>query len=1235
MRHLSFFIASCLIILLFSCGDTSHIGVENDHFDADRPHNPWVFRSVLDSQARMVTLALHDDLWASYNTNECAVYKVWKGHVHFDGAVYTTVHGPQPTTVGDSYIEPQDQRWLIKEGDQTSAVTVQYNGHEFIGDRAYLKYTLTDQKGRSMNVVESPDYFENSNGQSGLVRNFTTSNVPAGVEVILHTTISSIALESSLSTDGKFEKSGSTALQANNLTGLALDGNLVLNTNSDTEVKAIFTRQPLIPNTRVRAAAALADIPEGARLINRSDCKTCHNTYRKTVGPAYLEVARKYRNTEANIAMLVSKVKDGGAGVWGQAAMTAHPELSDTAATTMVSYIMGLDAEEEKNETAIMNAPANPNLKFIDGETDVFKDNLLPGLRLRYFSPGKEIKGFESLKWKSEPQAELIIPNISLLDEDLEGAGDNFGLLIEGYVHIPKENNYVFRLISDDGSLMMLHGEQIIDNGGFHGAEAKDGEVALKKGYHKFTVKFFQGSGGKNLQLQWRSFNDEGGFQVIPASQFSHHKVDQAGGGNASGLKLSKDVQIPGDRFPLQEVHPSFTIKQARPETFLPKVGGIDFLDDGRMVVSTWDPAGSIYIIDGHATGDPSQMTAKTIAKGLAEPLGLKVVDNEIYVLQKQELTKLIDHNGDDLIDEYQTVSNNWLTSGNFHEFAFGLEYLDGYFYATLATAIQPGGASTTPQITDRGKVAKISKEDGSIEFVAQGLRTPNGIGVGVDGELFIADNQGDWLPASKIVHVQKGAWYGSRSVDFVGTNKLKETLPVVWLPQDEIGNSPSTPTYLDKGIYKGQMIHGEVTHGGIKRVFVEKVNGQYQGCVFRFIQGLESGVNRIRWSPDGALYVGGIGSTGNWGHSGKLWYGLQRLEFDENESAFEMLAVRAKSNGLEIELTESLKEGDGWNPEDYEVRQWRYQPTENYGGPKIDDQELLVRTASVSDGGKKVFLEVDGIKDGYHVIYVRLKKNFISTMNHELWTTEAWYTMNNIPENNLGKVLPAPTYADNTLTNAEQTAGWKLLFDGKTTAGWKNYGKETIGTDWIIKDGALTLNSKLVDGQWKTSDGGDIVTMDDFENFEFSIDWKVGACGNSGIMFNVTDDGSFDYPWQTGPEMQILDNVCHPDAQIVTHRAGDLYDMVTCKYETVKAAGEWNTAKIIVNKGHLEQWLNGRKVVETEMFTPEWAAMIAKSKFKDMKGFGQAQSGKISLQDHRDPIAFKNIKIRKIKDPS
>ena len=220
-----------------------------------------------------------------------------------------------------------------------------------------------------------------------------------------------------------------------------------------------------------------------------------------------------------------------------------------------------------------------------------------------------------------------------------------------------------------------------------------------------------------------------------------------------------------------------------------------------------------------------------------------------------------------------------------------------------------------------------------------------------------------------------------------------------------------------------------------------------------------------------------------------------------------------------------------------------------------------------------------------------------------------------------------------NTLSRQEKKEGWKLLFDGKTTRGWHNFNKTTIGKSWVVADGTLMLDARQdAEGNWQAPDGGDILTKDAYENFEFTLEWKVSPCGNSGIIYNVVEDEKYKFPWMTGPEMQILDDACHPDSKFATHRAGDLYDMIECTEVTVLPAGQWNHVRLIKNEGKVEHWLNGVKVVTFEMYTDEWYEMISNSKFGQMEDFGRALSGKISLQDHGDKVWFRNIKIRVLK---
>jgi len=206
----------------------------------------------------------------------------------------------------------------------------------------------------------------------------------------------------------------------------------------------------------------------------------------------------------------------------------------------------------------------------------------------------------------------------------------------------------------------------------------------------------------------------------------------------------------------------------------------------------------------------------------------------------------------------------------------------------------------------------------------------------------------------------------------------------------------------------------------------------------------------------------------------------------------------------------------------------------------------------------------------------------------------------------------------------------WTSLFNGEDLSGWHQYGNKPVGSAWKVDDGAIYLDVSDKEG-WQTNNGGDILTDESYANYELELDWKIGECGNSGIIYNVQETDEFDYPWLTGPEMQVLDNTCHPDAKIKTHRAGDLYDLISVAEENVHPAGEWNSVKLVVTDGQVEHWLNGKKQVTYANTGDGWKAMIAKSKFKDFGSFGAFTSGKISLQDHGDPVWFRNIRIRNL----
>jgi hypothetical protein len=212
-----------------------------------------------------------------------------------------------------------------------------------------------------------------------------------------------------------------------------------------------------------------------------------------------------------------------------------------------------------------------------------------------------------------------------------------------------------------------------------------------------------------------------------------------------------------------------------------------------------------------------------------------------------------------------------------------------------------------------------------------------------------------------------------------------------------------------------------------------------------------------------------------------------------------------------------------------------------------------------------------------------------------------------------------------NKLTNEETTAGWKLLFDGSSLNGWRTYQHKNADS-WTVQDGALYCKGSESD---KSDMRADMITKDQYENFELSIDWKIAPKGNSGLLYMVTESSKAAY--MTGPEYQIIDDIGFPDKLDDMQKTAANYAMNPAPDASPNPAGEWNNTRLIVNKGHVEHWLNGKKVVEYELWSDKWKAAKAAGKWKDTPEYGMSKKGHIGLQDHGSEAWFRNIKIKEL----
>ena len=449
--------------------------------------------------------------------------------------------------------------------------------------------------------------------------------------------------------------------------------------------------------------------------------------------------------------------------------------------------------------------------------------------------------------------------------------------------------------------------------------------------------------------------------------------------------------------------HPALDSIDLRGEDTSPmRVTGMAMRNPRELLFTTWE--GDLFSLDLDAVSQSGLPPFRLIAQGLSEPMGLTISGDRIFVTEKNQATELIDEDGDGKFETYRCLSHDWESTLDYHEYLFGAVIRGSKLYFSSSVGMSRRGKDNF-QAPLRGSVIEVDIDSGETKIIAGGLRTPDGIGLGPNDSLLVTDNQGEWLPANKLIHVQQDAFYQFRSIPpWHPLDRPQATPPAVWLPQGEIAASPTQPITLPEtwGPFAGHVLFGDATFGGLQRAFLEESEGVMQGAVFPFSQGFQHLLHRFVLTPDGELYAGGIARGKDWDFIERV-SGLTRIRYTGQE-VFEPLAARLHSNGLEIEFSMPLAEGIGWDPESYFVTQWGYQATQTYGGAKVRYRKTEVASATVSSDRRKVFLELPEMIEG-EVVHVRLSDKLPSASGQPLWAGELWYTVNRIPDDKPGEV--------------------------------------------------------------------------------------------------------------------------------------------------------------------------------------------------------------------------------------
>ncbi|MEM1013176.1 MAG: ThuA domain-containing protein [Planctomycetota bacterium] len=767
-----------------------------------------------------------------------------------------------------------------------------------------------------------------------------------------------------------------------------------------------------------------------------------------------------------------------------------------------------------------------PAAAQVAAEDSADGSGFLPGVSVDVYTVDAQVGQYARVAPDQAPNIAARRDVIDLTADDFGAANDSSYTHVTGDLLIEEPGEYVLRLSARQGAKLFIDDFEV--------GESKHGqlttvELTFSKGAFPIRIEQWSNTWRSTLRLEWKVPGSES-FEIVPSTSLR----TPAGVTRvvAPGFKRVLDPSNPGRPGfgqPLDAIHPMWSVDPVHPDGHVPQVGGMAYLGDGRLAITEFKPMNSgrvdptangvVHIIDG-ADGDSPKIT-QTI-EGFSNPLGIALHKGHLYVAEIDQVTQLSDYQGDGVYSDVAPFARGWL-SDNYHHFTFGPVISNGKLYVTLSTSIgfdgqkfiRDGDAGFGVHPPHRGSWVEIDPETRQLRYLAGGLRTPNGLFVGPEGEQFVGENQGRWKPANGLYHLEPGRFYGHYN-DNAKTNRYPDggypadfqdqpvTPPAVVLPHGQISASPTDSVMFESGPFKGQALTGDVKVGGLRRIHFEKIDGRWQGTAFRHSQGFEGGVNRLAWGDGGELYVGAIGASRSWSWR-TTTAGLQRLT-PTGEIPFEMHSVSVESDGVTIRFTEPADIEHLADPSRYTLSHWYYRPTSTYGGPKVNEKSVEVSSAEPSSDGMSVKLVIPDMEAGR---VMRMSLDVLSAAGGFLWSNEAWTTIHRIPGQ--------PEPAEGVYREAKRVLVFSKtdkfrhasIPEGKKMVEWVG---KVNGFDTTFTEDSSFFNSELLadfDAVLLLNTSGDIF------NPEQEAAFKAFVQGGGGVVgIHAATDTEHGWPW-------------------------------------------------------------------------------------------------------------------------